>query len=67
MFNNFNLSDEQVLYIIRKYKNLINKYSKINGEIDEDLKQEIILSIYKTLTKNKKYCPVCKKISQLNN
>lgn len=54
MFNNFNLSDEQVLYIIKKYKNLINKYSKINGETDEDLKQEIILSIYKTLTKNRK-------------
>ncbi|MBP3596478.1 MAG: helix-turn-helix domain-containing protein [Clostridia bacterium] len=54
MFNNFNLSDEQVLYIIKKYKNLINRYSKINGEIDEDLKQEIILNIYKTLTKNKK-------------
>ena len=54
MFNNFNLSDEQVLYIIKKYKNLINKYSKINGELDEDLKQEIILNIYKTLTKNKK-------------
>ena len=54
MFNNFSLSDEQVLYIIRKYKNLINKFSKINGEIDEDLKQEIILNIYKTLTKNKK-------------
>lgn len=54
MFNNFNLSDEQVLFIIRKYKNLINKYSKINDEIDEDLKQEIIISIYKTLTKNRK-------------
>lgn len=54
MFNNFSLSDDQVLYIIRKYKNLINKFSKINGEIDEDLKQEIILNIYKTLTKNRK-------------
>ena len=41
MFNNFNLSDEQVLYIIKKYKNLINKYSKINGELDEDLKCKI--------------------------
>lgn len=53
MFNNFDLSDEQVLEIVTKYENLINKYSRINGEIDEDLKQEIILNIYKSLTKNR--------------
>lgn len=53
MFNNFDLSDEEVLEIANKYENLINKYSRINGEIDEDLKQEIILNIYKSLTKNR--------------
>lgn len=53
MFNNFNLSDDDVLEIINQYDNLINKYSRINGEIDEDLKQEIIIEIYKTLTKNR--------------
>lgn len=53
MFNNFNLSDEQVIEVVTQYKNLINKYSKINDVIDEDLKQEIILNIYKTLTKNR--------------
>ena len=53
MFNNFDLSDEQVLEIVTKYENLINKYSRINGEIDEDLEQEIILNIYKSLTKNR--------------
>lgn len=53
MFNNFDLSDDEVLEIVNKYENLINKYSRINGEIDEDLKQEIILNIYKSLTKNR--------------
>ena len=53
MFKNFDLSDDEVLEIVTKYENLINKYSKVNGEIDEDLKQEIILNIYKSLTKNR--------------
>ena len=53
MFNNFDLSDDEVLEIANQYENLINKYSRINGEIDEDLKQEIILNIYKSLTKNR--------------
>lgn len=53
MFNNFNLSDDDVLVIVKKYENLINKYSRINDEIHEDLKQEIILNIYKSLTKNR--------------
>lgn len=53
MFKNFDLSDDEVLEIVTKYENLINKYSKVNHEIDEDLKQEIILNIYKSLTKNR--------------
>ena len=53
MFNNFDLSDDEALAIVNQYENLINKYSRINREIDEDLKQEIILNIYKSLTKNK--------------
>lgn len=53
MFRNFNLSDDEVIGIVFKYDNLINKYSKINGKIDEDLKQEIIIEIYRTLTKNR--------------
>ncbi len=53
IFNNFNLTDDEVVDIIKKYKNLIEKYSKINGSIDEDLKQEIMLHIYEKLTKNR--------------
>lgn len=40
MFKNFDLSDDEVLEIVTKYENLINKYSKVNREIDEDLKQK---------------------------
>ncbi len=55
MFNSYDLTDEEVLHIIDKYENLINKYSRLysNGPIDEDLKQEIILKIYVTLTQNR--------------
>lgn len=55
MFNNYNLTDEEVLEIIEKYENLINKHSRLytNGPIDEDLKQEIIIKIYMVLTKNR--------------
>lgn len=53
IFKNFNMTDDEVMEIIYTYDNLLNKYSKINGRIDEDLKQEIKLEIYKTLTKNR--------------
>ena len=53
MFNNFSLSDDDVMGIIEKYDNLINQYSEINRKIDEDLKQEIIITIYRKLTKNR--------------
>ena len=53
IFKNFNMTDDEVMEIIYTYDNLLNKYSKINAKIDEDLKQEIKLEIYKTLTKNR--------------
>lgn len=53
MFRNFNLSDDEVLEIINEYENLINKNSRINGRIDDDLRQEIVINIYKILTKNR--------------
>lgn len=36
MFNGFDLSDEEVLEIVSTYENLINKYSRMDGEVDED-------------------------------
>ena len=51
MFNNYNLTDDDVIGILNKYENLINKYSRLypGGPIDEDLKEKI----YKILTKNR--------------
>ena len=55
MFRNYNLSDDEVVEIIEKYKNLINKYSKLypGGPIDEDLRGEIIEKMYRVLTINR--------------
>ena len=55
MFNNFDLSDQEILKIIEDYKNLINKSSVVSGRFDEDLQQEIKLLIFKVvLSKNRK-------------
>lgn len=53
MFKNFNLSDDEVFEIVEKYENLINMYSEINGKFNDDLRQEIIIAIYVSLTKNR--------------
>lgn len=55
MFNNYNLTDEEIIEIINKYANLINKYSRIypRGPIDEDLRGEIIEKMYRILTSNR--------------
>lgn len=54
MFNNFNLTDDEVIKILNDYNPLILKTTILNTEIDEDLMQEIKLTIYKDLTKNRK-------------
>lgn len=55
MFNNYNLTDDEVIEILNKYENLINKYSRryVGSQIDEDLKSEIIKKIYVVLTQNR--------------
>ena len=54
IFNNKNLSDEEILYIIKRFQPLIIKESFINGKFNEDLNQEIKLRIYTALTKGRK-------------
>ncbi len=54
MFNNFDLSDREILKILEDYNPLIIKMSKLRDGFDEDLTQEIKYMIYKTLTKNRK-------------
>ncbi len=53
MFNNYDLKDNDVMGIVRQYDGLINKYCEINGRCNEDLKQFIVMEIYKKLTKNR--------------
>ena len=66
IFKNFNMTDDEVMEIIYTYDNLLNKYSKINVRIDEDLKQEITVEIYKTLTKNRERQKNLKKFLKLD-
>lgn len=54
MFNNFDLSDEEIMKIINDYEGLIVSKSTINYKFDEDLNQEIKLLIFKVLSKNRK-------------
>ena len=61
MFNNYSLSDEDVVAIIMEYEPLINKFSIIDNKVNEDLKQEIILSIYEKIGKCKIFWKILKK------
>ena len=54
MFNNFELSDEEIIRIIKDYNPLIIRKSIINDRIDEDLTQEIKVAIFRKLSKNRK-------------
>lgn len=54
MFNNFNLSDDEILHVIDNYTNLIKSKCIVNDRLDEDLQQEIVIFIYKILSKNRK-------------
>ena len=54
MFNDFSLTDQEILKIIDDYQNLITKYSMVDGKINEDIEQEIKLFIFKMLSKNRK-------------
>ncbi|MGN1310174.1 MAG: hypothetical protein ACI4VP_00420 [Clostridia bacterium] len=54
MFNDFNLSDEEIIRIIEDYNPLIISKSKLHYKFDEDLCQEIKLNIWRELSKNRK-------------
>lgn len=54
MFNNFNLTDNEIMKIVNDYEPLIRKKSEINNKFNEDLYQEIRIYIFKILSKNRK-------------
>lgn len=53
-FNSYSLTDEEFEKIINKYIPVIKKKSKKAGGMREDCVQDIIISLYYTLTKNRK-------------
>lgn len=53
-FNNYSLTDDEVLQILKQYEKIIIEKATINGKRNEDCEQEIKIQIYKTLTKNRK-------------
>lgn len=53
LFKNFNLTDDEVEDILKNNKGLVNRYCEINGVIDNDLRQEIMMEIYISLTQNR--------------
>ncbi len=53
IFNNYTLSNEEIEKIIKDFKSDIRKASKINGKIDEDCEQKIMIAIYQKLSRNR--------------
>ena len=54
MFNDFNLTDSEIIKIITDYEPLIREKSEVNNRFNEDLNQEIKIYIYRILSKNRK-------------
>lgn len=54
IFNNFNLTDKEILKIIEDFEPLILSKSVISSKVDEDLCQEIKTTIFKELSKHRK-------------
>ena len=45
IFNNYTLSNEEIEKIIKDFRQDIKNASKINGKIDEDCEQKIMIAI----------------------
>ena len=54
IFNNYTLSNEEIEKIIKDFRQDIKNASKINGKIDEDCEQKIMIALYQKLSRNRK-------------
>ena len=54
LFNNYNLTNEEIESILRQMDSFINNNCYVNGKFDEDLKEEICFKIFISLSKNRK-------------
>ena len=53
-FNNYSLSNNAIEKILKDFKFYIRKASIINGQLDYECEQKIMIAIFKKLTKNRK-------------
>lgn len=53
LFNNYNLSNVEIEKIIKELRPIIKTASKINGKVDEECEQIIMITLYKKLCKKK--------------
>lgn len=53
LFNNYSLSNEEIEKILKDFRKDIKNASKINGVIDEDCEQKIMIAIYQKLSRNR--------------
>lgn len=54
LFNNYNLSNKEIEKILKDFRPDIKRASKIDGKIDEDCEQKIMIAIYQKLSRNRK-------------
>lgn len=54
LFNNYNLSNEEIEKILKDFRPDIKRASKIDGKINEDCEQKIMIAIYQKLSRNRK-------------
>lgn len=54
LFNNYNLSNEEIERILKEFKSEIKRASKVEGRINEDCEQKIMIAIYQKLSRNRK-------------
>ena len=53
-FNNYNLTNDEIEKILKDFRPVIKKASKIDGKLDEDCEQKIMIAIYQKLSRNRK-------------
>ncbi len=54
LFNNYNLANEEIEKILKEFRGEIKRASKIEGQINEDCEQKIMITIYRKLSRNRK-------------
>ena len=54
VFNNYTLSNDEIEKILKNFRSDIKQASKIDGILDEDCEQKIMIAIYQKLSKNRR-------------